>query len=25
MTYIVGNPAKRWPSIVGYEWLHPQV
>jgi REP element-mobilizing transposase RayT len=25
MTYIVGNPAKRWPSVVGYQWLRPQI
>ena len=25
MTYIVSNPTKRWPDLVGYQWLHPQV
>ncbi len=25
MAYIVGNPAKRWPEIVGYQWVRPQI
>ena len=25
MTYIIGNPIKRWPEIVGYRWVRPRL
>jgi REP element-mobilizing transposase RayT len=24
ITYIAGNPGKRWPGIVGYRWVRPR-